>query len=46
MKIVDAGVIPREYLVVDEKKCLEVLKGGGEVLGCVLETIMIPVNTR
>ena len=46
LKIVDAGVIPREYLVVDEKKCLEVLKGGGEVLGCVLETIMIPVNTR
>lgn len=46
LKIVNEGLIPREYLIVDEKKVLDVLKKGGKVLGAELEVKMVPLNYR
>jgi len=44
--IVDEKQIPREYLVVDEKRILAVLKAGGAVAGCKLDEVQVPVNYR
>lgn len=38
--------IPREYLIVDEKKLLEALKAGIEVKGAQLDFKMTPINFR
>lgn len=46
LKIMDETLIPREYLMLDEKKILATLKAGGKVLGAVLETKMVPLNYR
>jgi len=46
LKITDAAKIPREYLVVDEKKVLEALKAGIEVKGAEIELIQVPINFR
>ena len=46
LRIVNAGKVPRKYLIVDEKVVLEVLKGGGVVLGCVLDVVQVPINRR
>lgn len=46
LKITDETKIPREYLVVDEKKLLEALKGGVTVPGAELDIKMVPVNFR
>ncbi len=46
IKITDESRIPREYLVVDEKKLLEALKAGIVVPGAELDIRMTPVNFR
>lgn len=46
VKIMDETLIPREYLVIDEKKVLEALKAGKFVEGAVLESKQVPVNYR
>jgi len=46
LKITDEKKIPREYLVVDEKKLLEALKAGTVVSGAELDIRMTPVNYR
>ncbi len=46
LKIMDEMLIPREYLVIDEKRVLEALKAGREVAGAVVETVQVPVNYR
>jgi TPP-dependent 2-oxoacid decarboxylase len=44
--ITDEKLIPRHYLVVDEKKLLDDLKKGVKVFGATLEEKQIPVNFR
>jgi len=46
VKIMDETMIPREYLLVDEKKILEALKAGIEVKGAQLDFKMTPINFR
>lgn len=46
VKITDESRIPREFLVVDEKKLLEALKAGVSVPGAELDIKMTPVNFR
>lgn len=46
LKIIDVDLIPREYLVVDEKKLLDDLKNGKIVAGAELDTIQVPANYR
>lgn len=46
VKITDETKIPREYLVVNEKKLLETLKAGVAVPGAELDIRMTPVNFR
>lgn len=46
LEITDDMLIPREYLMVDEKKLLTDLKGGKVVEGAKLTTILTPVNFR
>lgn len=46
LKIVDESKIPREYLVVDEKKVMADLKAGKVVPGAVIEIIKTPINFR
>ena len=46
LKIVNGKIIPREYLLVDERKITEALKAGVTVPGCELELKMVPVNSR
>lgn len=46
IKITDESRIPREYLVVDEKKLLEALKAGVAVPGAELDIRMTAVNFR
>lgn len=46
LKISDASLIPREYLVVDEKKVLADLKTGVVVPGASIEMIQVAVNYR
>lgn len=44
LKIVDEKLIPRGYLMIDEKKLLDDLKSGIEVPGAVIEVELIPVG--
>jgi hypothetical protein len=46
LKIVDESKIPREYLVVDEKKTLDALKAGAIIPGAEIELVQVPVNSR
>jgi hypothetical protein len=46
LKIVNLLAIPREFLIVDEKHCLDALKKGEKVPGCEMEMVQIPVNSR
>lgn len=46
LKIVMASLIPREYLVPDEKKILNDLKEGKTVPGCEIEIVQTVVNYR
>lgn len=46
LKIVMASLIPREYLVPDEKKILTDLKDGKLVPGCIIEITQVPANYR
>lgn len=46
LKIMDETMIPRKYLLPDEKKILEDLKKGIDVKGCIIEEIQTPVNSR
>ena|SRR3990167_1297632 len=46
LKIIDEAVIPREYLIVDERKLLEVLKAGKTVPGAEIEIKLTPINYR
>lgn len=46
LKIVDRGLIPNEYWVIDEKAVLNALKSNLEVPGASLETTMVPLNYR
>lgn len=46
LKITDESVIPREYLVVNEKKLLDALKQGVVVPGAEIEEVQTPINFR
>lgn len=46
LKITDEKKIPREYLVVDERKLLADLKAGKVVPGAEVEIKMVPLNFR
>lgn len=46
LKITDETKVPREYLMINEKKLLEALKGGVTVPGAELDIKMVPVNFR
>lgn len=46
LKITNADLIPRAYLLPDEKLILDDLKAGKEVPGAILEEIQIPINYR
>ena len=46
LKITDLSLIPRQYLIVDEKAVLEALKAGQSVPGAELDTIQVPRNYR
>lgn len=46
VKITNPDLIPRRFLVVDEKAILEALKAGLVVPGCELDIKMTPVNFR
>lgn len=46
LKIVDASLIPRKYLVVDEKATLAALIAGQDVPGATIEEVQVPINKR
>jgi hypothetical protein len=46
LKIWDHTMIPREYMLPDEKAILTALKEGKKVEGCELELKMVPANYR
>lgn len=46
LNITNEQAIPREYLVVDEKKVLETLKAGVDVPGAEIKLISVPSNYR
>jgi hypothetical protein len=46
LEIVDASLIPREYLIPDEQAILTSLDKGIAVPGCVYKIVMIPINRR
>lgn len=46
LKITNEALIPREYLIINEKKLLEALKSGKTIEGCEIEIIQTPVNYR
>ena len=46
LEITDESLIPREYLMVDEKKLLADLKNGKNVEGAKLTIIQCPINYR
>lgn len=46
LKIMDETMIPREYLIPDEKKILADLKAGKKVKGCELDIKLVPINYR
>lgn len=46
LKITNEILIPREYLVVDERKVLDALKAGVSIAGAEIEEIQTPINFR
>lgn len=46
LSITDTALIPREYLVPDEKMILDALKAGTAVAGCEIIEEQVPVNYR
>lgn len=46
LKIVNSGLIPREYMVPDEAAILIALKAGIEIAGCEIALVSVPINTR
>jgi len=46
LKITDENLIPREYLLVNEKAVLLALKNGAKVPGAEIEEKQVPVNIR
>lgn len=46
LRITNESLIPRQFLVIDEKKVLEALKAGIVVRGAEIEIKMIPLNYR
>jgi membrane-bound lytic murein transglycosylase MltF len=46
LKITDASLIPKEYLIPDESKIFTALKAGLTVAGCEIEIISISRNNR
>jgi len=44
--VTDKALVPREFLVVDERSLLAALKEGRKVPGAELEDVQIPVNSR
>ncbi len=46
LKIIDPLLIPREYLLPDEKLLITLLKEGKLIPGCEIELIQIPINSR
>lgn len=46
LKITDTTLIPRMFLIPDEKLILTALKAGEKVPGCEIEEIQVPVNYR
>lgn len=44
LKVIDALLIPREYLVVDEKAVLDALKKGKTIPGAQIEEVQTPIN--
>lgn len=46
LKILDINLIPREYMIVNEKEVLASLKAGKVVPGAEIELVQVPVNYR
>lgn len=46
LKIVDVSLVPRKYLMVDEKAVLAALIAGNDVPGAVIEEVQVPINKR
>lgn len=46
LKITSPLDVPREYLIVDEKRTLDDLKAGKHIAGCEIEIIQVPINRR
>ena len=46
VKLTHVNLIPREYLIPDEKKILEALRTGQAISGCELVETQVPVNRR
>lgn len=46
LKITDPNLIPREYLIIDEKALLSALKLGNTIPGAEIELIQTPINSR
>lgn len=46
IRLTDVNLIPRDYLIPDEKKILEALKANKPVAGCEIEEIQVPINNR
>ena len=46
LHIIDETLIPREYLIIDEKKLLNALKAGIEVKGAEIQEVQTPINRR
>ena len=46
LKVIDASVIPKAYLLPNEELILEALKAGKKVKGCEIEEYQIPVNRK
>lgn len=46
LKVINTIAIPDEYFILDEKKLLEDLIAGKQILGAEIEIIQVPVNYR
>lgn len=46
LKITDETLIPREYLIIDEKKLFSSLKLGNTIPGAEIEEVQTPINSR
>jgi len=46
LKITDEKLIPRKFLLIDEKSLFEALKEGQMIPGAEIEKIQIPINSR